>query len=185
MSKCLYDHNEQHSKVFESGFISSVLLNQVFLIFLCSSWVCWPLKHMVRKPSDRCQALLKKYINTQQIEAWCAPQFGLDKHSRPSSTTNISKWHDAPKSSQTLGTSHWTSNILDSLPSSGPWFLTEMQIYLHLKTGLWTTEQPPSFWSLAQVILYASETFRNDSIFGLQAQRHLSIVALNKFIFVR
>ncbi len=59
-----------------------------------------------------------------------------------------------PKSSLTVGTSHWTSSNMDSVPlhsSSRLWdldFQMKCKIYFHLKRGLWTTEL---FFSTAQV----------------------------------
>ncbi len=52
-----------------------------------------------------------------------------------------------PKSSLTVETSHWTSSNMDSVPlpsSSRLWdldFQIKLNIYFHLKVGLWTTEQ--------------------------------------------
>ena len=63
-----------------------------------------------------------------------------------------------PKSTQTVETSHWISNILDCVPlhsSSRLWdlgFQMRYKICSHQKRGLWTAEQQTSsFISLAKV----------------------------------
>ncbi len=63
-----------------------------------------------------------------------------------------------PKSSLTVDTSHWTSSNMDSVPLHSSYRLWDLdfqmkcKMYFNLKRGIWTTEQPSSyFFSLAQV----------------------------------